>query len=98
MDAQNVLILGVSRYDFKDDRTGNDVRGTTVWYAPVDTLDEDHKVGLTPVKASLPYQVFDSFVGHEFPSLAKASISLDLSNRRNPIKINGFSELVSVSL
>lgn len=93
MDSLTVMILGVNKYEFKDD-SGREVRGVTVHYVQLANSDSDDKVGYFPTKASFTdLSVFEAFRGQKFPIQAEASISFDLSNKRNPIKVTGFHDL-----
>lgn len=98
MDSLKVMILGAQQYSFEDDKTGREVSGTTIHYIQLDASTEENKVGYFPSKASLPYAEFYLFEGLEFPLLAEAKIKFDLSNKRNPIKITGFTLQDKVSI
>jgi len=93
MDTLKVLILGVSKYNFQEDG-GRQVSGVTVHFVQLTPSATDDKVGFFPTKASFSdLAVFDQFRGQEFPLSAEASWSLDMSNKRQPIKITGFHKL-----
>jgi hypothetical protein len=96
MDALNVLILGVNKYEFLDDKSQKMVKGCSVHYVQLTHAHEEDKVGYFPTKASLPYEVFEQFRGQKFPMQGDASISFDLANKRNPIKVTAFSNLQNV--
>ena len=95
MGTLQVMILGVSRYDFTD-ANGKNLKGTTVHYCQLQHATETDKFGYFPSKANLPYSDFESFQGLKFPLSASASWSMDLSNKRNPIKITGFVDLENI--
>lgn len=90
MDSLKVMILGASRYEFEDDKSKRTVKGTTVHYVQMVPANEEDKVGLFPTKATLPYEYYEAVKGKTFPLYADASISFDLANKRNPIKVTGF--------
>ena len=98
MDAPNVLILGASRYEFEDEKTGRAVKGTTVHYVALSPVNEENKVGLSPAKATLSYSYFEQFEGVTFPCVAEPTITLDFSNKKNQIKFTGFKLLDSVMI
>ncbi|MGX1195506.1 hypothetical protein [Metabacillus sp. SLBN-84] len=98
MEALDVLILGISKYSFNDD-SGRLVEGTTVHYVQTPGVNGADKKGLLPAKATLPVEAFEGmFSGAAFPCKAKAGITLDLSNKRNPIKVTGFHIKEAVKL
>ena len=94
MGTLQVLILGVSRYNFED--KGKILTGTSVHYVQLTHANEEDKVGYFPTKANLPIQAYEQFKGHQFPLQAEAIWELDMSNKRNPIKIKGFEKLETV--
>lgn len=98
MEALDVLILGISKYSFTDD-SGRLVEGTTVHYVQTPGVSENAQRGLLPAKATLPIEAFDgTFNNVTFPVKAKAGITLNLSNKRNPIKVTGFHIKEAVKL
>lgn len=91
MDELKVLILGVQKYQFTDEKTGREVAGCSVHYVQLTHSDDEDKIGYFPTKASLKSEQFNQFRGLTFPITGKASIQFDLSNKRNPIKVTGFT-------
>lgn len=98
MDSLKVMILAANRYEFEDEKTKRMVSGTTVHYVSLVPVADENKVGLVPAKATLSYEAFRQFEGMAFPSVAEASIQIDLSNSRKPFKISGFQVLEPVQL
>ncbi len=90
MDALNVLILGANKYEFIDQTSQRAVKGTSVHYCQLNEDVSEERVGFFPAKVVFPYEYFDTLKGVKFPCLAQASIQLDLSNKRNPIKVTSF--------
>lgn len=84
---KNVIVLGVKRYDFTNDKNET-VRGTSVWYYDLELTNEENAVGMLPNKATLPYEAFDVEKHHKFPCEAVALLKLDLS--KGKIKVGGF--------
>jgi hypothetical protein len=95
MGTLQVLILGVSRYNFED-KDGKKLTGTSVHYVQLSHSNENDKFGYFPAKANLSYDDFEVFRGLKFPLQADADWTLDMSNKRNPVKITGFSDLQNV--
>lgn len=93
MPELKVLILGVNRYNFTDSNSGKEVRGTTVHFVQLSEASEDDKVGFFPTKATLSYESFESFKGMKFPLQGVANWTLDMTNKKNPVKILGFNQL-----
>lgn len=85
--TEEVVILSVSRYNFKSD-DGQQMTGTTVWYHGVTPIFEDNRVGCVPSKANLPIEAFDTMRNLSFPVEATANITVDLS--RGKLKVSGF--------
>ena len=98
MDALQVMILGVSRFDFTDERTKKQLKGTSVHYVQLTHTAEADKFGYFPTKATIPYEDFEAFRGIKFPLQANAEWTLDMSNKRNPVKITGFTNLENIIL
>lgn len=97
MDSLQVMILGASKYNFKEESTGREVKGVTVHYVQLTHTNEEDKVGYFPTKASFSDQrIFEEFRGVKFPVQADASITFDLANKRNPIKVTGFANVQSI--
>lgn len=86
---QEVIILGVSRYDFADQQTGEVRKGSTVWFYDTAGVKEENKVGLIPSKASLAYEEFENLKGLTFPVKAVANVGIDLS--KGKLKVSGFT-------
>ena len=77
--TQNVLVLHVSQYDFVNEVTKEQLRGTTVKYVTDPVLntvkDEARKsMGLHVAKASLPFEAYDKFV--EAPAIYEFTLEL----------------------
>ena len=85
--TQEVMVLGVSRYNFTND-DGEQVKGTTVHYYDVAGANEENRYGVLPSKANLSLDSFDAFKAHVFPTKAIATITIDM--QRNKLKVTGF--------
>lgn len=96
MDALKVLILGVQRYKFEDQKTEREVSGTTVHFIQLSHTNEEDKIGYFPTKSTLSYDSYEAFRGLQFPLSADAEWTLDLANKKNPIKVLGFLNLDNV--
>lgn len=98
MGTLQVMILGVSRYDFDDNKTGKNLKGCSVHYVQLTHSQEADKFGYFPAKANLSYEDFEAFQGLKFPLQADAEWTLDMSNKRNPVKIVGFINLEHIEV
>lgn len=90
-----VTVLGVSCYQFQDEKSGRNVEGTTVHYYSHEKNNDPNNVdlGFKPVKATLPLQAYESFLGKSFPFDAEIDYSLTVRRGKPDIKINGFKEI-----
>lgn len=61
-NVMRALVLGVSRFDFKDKETGKKIRGAKVWYLPAEALEMDNKRGLEPCVINADYSIFEQFL------------------------------------
>jgi hypothetical protein len=97
MESLDVMILGVQKYEFEDEKTKRIVKGVSVHYCQLLHVNEDNKMGYFPAKASLSsHEHYEQFVGLKFPLQGQATITFDLSNKKNPIKITGFNDLQNI--
>lgn len=87
---KEVIVLGISRYDFVNDE-GQKVAGTTVHYYDIEGVNEDNKQGMIPAKANQPYEAFEVLKQHKFPIKANAVITIDLA--KGKLKVGGFEFL-----
>lgn len=93
MNEQKVLILSASPYDFKDDRTGKQVKGITLWVLPLNSSDT-YTNGIKPVKYSLDLEKFESVFNKEvLPAFATMQFEFDFS--RSKVIPSQFNEFVS---
>lgn len=88
-----VFVLGAKQYNFKEEGTGRQMSGTTVFY--VDPHYEEEGVqGHVPLKASLPFESFGSFVGPGYYDMLSRHVR---SGQQLALKAVGFEFLESVS-
>lgn len=82
MNEQKVLLLSSTPYDFKDEQTGRQVTGLTLWVLPLSSSDK-YTNGIKPVKYSLNKQEFEAlFNSIELPSYATMQFEFDFSRSR----------------
>ena len=89
MFEQNVLVLGLSTYNFKND-SDELVSGTTVYFTSLaNDGSKENLVGLKPGKGTLPESHFSMHSSEKFPAYCKMQFSMDFSTQK--IKPSGFS-------
>lgn len=84
---KEVIILGASRYSFKDD-ANKQIEGTKVTYIdPDDTIEEDY-TGHKCSTANLPYDRFNEF--KNLPAVSTMSMEVNFSTKKPSLKVIGF--------
>lgn len=84
---QEVIVLGMSPYSFKNDDK-EQVEGLTVHYvAPKEPLENG--TGLKPIKATMDYQEYSKYQHQQFPALCTLKGEFRFSSNR--IAIVSFS-------
>lgn len=87
--TMTVVVLGASRYDFEDEKTGRSISGTKVHYVPVGADDSvDNQVGLIPKAETMPYEFFGKIV--TVPGIYEANVQMQMSGRSLRAKITDF--------
>jgi len=71
-----VQLLYVSRYDFKDDSTGEVIRGCKLTYSTQEPIKEDDRIGYKVNTCNLPYEKFNDLKKLTFPFTEKTQIRL----------------------
>lgn len=89
-----VYVLAAKQYQFTDEETGRVQEGTTVFYVDP-SYDEEGVVGHMPLKASLPYSAFSSFLGAGFYELEQ---KVSRSGQKMQLRPIGFRFLESAPL
>lgn len=85
--TQEVMVLGVTRYNFVNDN-GEPVRGTTVHYYDLGGVSEENRYGVLPSKANLQLDAYESLTQHVYPTKAMATITVDLTKQK--FKVTAF--------
>ena len=86
-----VIVIGISRYRFPHDQTGEIIEGTKVHYIEDNMQNEEHLIGHVPQSANLPYEYFDKMA--QVPGVYHAELSISLISKRPSLKVNGFEFL-----
>lgn len=84
---QNVVILSVSKWDFKNDEN-EQLKGTTVWYIDETPTNEEKTKGCLPVKASMDYATFSDIniiSKGVYPFKATADVKVDLTRGKHKV-------------
>lgn len=92
MNKIDVLLLSANNYDFVDEQTKRQVKGTTLWLMPLQDNDE-YTNGNKPVKYSLKSEFEALFNSVQLPCYAVMSFNFDLSkNKAIPVGFDNFVE------
>lgn len=91
-----VVVMGVSRYSFPDQKTNQLIEGTKVNYIEQVPADEENVIGHTPQSAVLDYHAFDKFLGKGLPAVYDCDLSVSLVGRKPSLKINGFEYVAPI--
>lgn len=91
MNKINVLLLSANNYDFVDEQTKRQVKGTTLWVMPLESSDP-YTNGNKPVKYSLNSDFEPLFNSIELPCYAEMTIEFNLSrNKISPTHFDNFA-------
>lgn len=85
-----VIVLGVSRYSFPDQKTGEIIEGSKVSYIEETPADEENVNGHTPQTANMKYGYFEEMYASGVPGVYDANLTVSLSGRKPTLKIEGF--------
>lgn len=90
-----VVILSVSRYDFKTDE-GQHLNGAKVSYCGVNKESKENFIGHKPQEATLNIEEFD-FLKDKVPCIAEMDADIDMSTKKPTVKVNGFKYISDVN-
>ncbi len=79
---QNVRVVYVARYDFKNDDTGEVIRGCKVTYLSVDPFDEKDNKGYKTNTINLAYEKFKLFENVAFPVDCQVEFDIIDANKK----------------
>lgn len=96
MMKTKVIVLGVSRYSFADQKTGEVIEGTKVHYVEASQNGEENNIGHTPQTANMPFRYFDDVSFNPIPAIADCNLRIDLTGRKPSIKVIGFDNFVGI--
>lgn len=83
--TKEVQILYVSRYDFKDDSTGEIIKGCKVTFSSLDSLSDKDFKGYKINTINLPYEKYEDFANVDFP--VKAEVEYDIVDTSKKPKV-----------
>jgi hypothetical protein len=89
--ASVVMVIGVSRYNFKNDETGEMISGTKVHYFDAEYSTEENLTGFVPQSANLPFDFYGSLP--VIPAYYEPEFKITLKGKRPSIKFVGFKLL-----
>ncbi|NOU81537.1 hypothetical protein GC101_21990 [Paenibacillus sp. LMG 31459] len=93
-----VLVLGVSRYSFPDEKNGNIIEGAKIHYCDADRAEEENVIGHTPQTAVVDYKEFMTMYTSGVPGYYDASMRISLTGRKPTLKIDAFEFVAPFSL
>lgn len=90
MNKMRVLLLSANNYDFVDDQSKRQVKGTTLWLMPLQDNDK-YTNGNKPVKYSLEPDFEALFNSIELPIYADMTFDFNLSRGKiTPLEFDNF--------
>lgn len=91
-----VVVLGVSRYKFPQEGTGELIEGCKVHYVEQNFTSEENSIGAIPQNCIMPYEVFEGM--KEVPGVYDANFSISLRGKKPTLKVTGFNYVAPFSL
>lgn len=98
MDGQKVIVLGVSRYRFPNQETGELIEGTKVNFIDTDEAKENDFLGFKQQTQNLSYEVFSQFSNENLPGIYEMKSKIDFSGKNLKIKVTGFEFVSKINL
>lgn len=86
-----VIVLGVSRYKFAQDGTGEVVEGCKVHYVEDGFENQADSIGLIPQTAIMDYEHFEFFESAQIPGKYDAEFHVSLRGKKPTLKVGGFT-------
>ena len=91
----NYLVVGVSFYDFKDEKTGKQIKGATIHF--LDKAEETNFMGYRPGKFKAPIEIIKNFTN--VPGYYDLDIKIKAMNDGKPtLTLTGARYITSVNL
>lgn len=87
---QNVIVLGVSKYNFTQRDTGEIIQGTKVHYVNAAEQKEDNTLGKIPQTANMAYEIFSKFLDINYPSNFLMKMSIKMSGKSPKLIVEDF--------
>lgn len=98
MNGQKVIVLGVSRYSFPNQETGEIIEGTKVNFIDTDEAKENDFLGFKQQTQNMPYALFGQFSNENLPGIYEMESKVDFSGKQLKIKITGFKFVSKLNL
>lgn len=89
--TQEVMVLGITRYNFTNDKNEL-VKGTTVHFYDIAAVSEENRYGVIPQKTNLEFEAYSELHENIFPVRAVANIKVDLSKQKMKVASFDFSK------
>ena len=88
---QDIIVLGVKKYSFANQDTGEIVEGTNVYWIPKQTENDNNLLGFNPQKTNFQsLEKFETFKTYKFPAQAKAQINFSFVGNKPKITVTDF--------
>lgn len=86
-----VIVLGLSRYKFAQEGTGEVIEGCKVHYVEDGFQNEENSMGLIPQTAIIDFEHFETFDQKQIPGRYDAEFNISLRGRKPTLKVAGFT-------
>lgn len=94
MNDVKVLLLSASQWDFIDEKTNEQRKGTTIFVCHLTDKSKENLVGIKPVKYSMEYDDFNIFKNQILPAYALGQFDMDFgSGKPKPYDFTNISAL-----
>ncbi|MCL6456515.1 MAG: hypothetical protein K6T85_00770 [Gorillibacterium sp.] len=84
-----VIVLGIGRYSFPDQTTGEIIEGSKVHYVEVNPQEEKDAQGYVPTVANMPLAYYDQITA--IPGIYDAEMNIKMSGKKPSLKVTGFT-------
>lgn len=91
MKKNEVRVIGVSRFDFKDRQTGKDIQGTKVHFHTLDPVENSDVKGVIPQTANVPLSHYELFT--TVPGVYLMDVSVSVQGSKPRLVVEGFTYL-----
>lgn len=87
---QRVIVLGVSRYKFPNEKTGELIEGCKVHYMEEGFENQADSIGYVPQTAIIDFEEFEGFDPDKVPGVYTAALTVSMRTKKPTLKVVGF--------